>query len=500
MNRILAFFRSRLVLTSFLFYVFIAAIYATLTDGVLRDDAYIFFVYAQNLVHSGILAFNPNEISFGVTSISWAALLAVGTALVPNVVGVAKVLGALLGAGGAIFWAKWMCERSNLPFSFPVVAVAALLPNIGADRMVEGMESGLLCFLSGLGLYISRRRYSGWPWLTGAVLGLLVLTRPEMVLLAVIAIAFIGHTDGVKVATKSLISAILVSAWWPVWIYNEIGTLVPPTRVGKLSVFLPEHLGITFTQFSTGGILEHLSWGATAITKFAFSGISEVSFFALLVATSGVAVWMLILYRQKGRFQFALAPGIAWLFIVIYCLAFPLFQLRYFGWLTAPLAITIWYSLSLIVPPRLFRWGWISALILCLTAQPFALARRIESTKIQQIRRKVDETVAQITPPGSRIALEPIGEIGFYANRYIIDMGGITDTRIQPYVKEGYADVASTWKCLADFRADYLITYDTDEFLGRLPMEFPERFELISLVPSKPERGIRYRILKVRSQ
>lgn len=482
---------------SFLFYALVAGLYAILTDGVLRDDAYIFFVYAQNLAKSGLLAFNPHDVSFGVTSITWTALLAAGTALVPDVIGVAKVLGALLGAGGAIFWAKWLCERLNLPFSFPSVAVAALLPNIGADRMVEGMESGLLCFLSGLGLYVSMRQYKGWPWLTGTIIGLLALTRPEMALLGSLAVLAIAYADGVRVAIKSLLAAILVSAWWPIWLYREVGSLVPPTRVGKLSVFLPEHLGITFTQFSAGGVLEHLTWGTAALAKFAMSGISEFSLFALLAGTTGAVVLVLVFYSQKERYQCSVAPVIAWGLLSAYCLGFPLFQLRYFSWLTAPLVITLWYSLSLIVPPRLFRWGWIGALIVCLAAQPFALARRIESTKIQQLRRQVGETVARITPPESRIALEPIGEIGFYANRHIVDMGGITDTRIQPYVKEGYADVSSIWNCLVDFRADYLITYDTDEFLGRLPKEFPQRFELISFVPPQPERGIRYRLLKV---
>jgi hypothetical protein len=488
------------MLLAFLVYAIVAAVYAVATDGVLRDDAYIFFTYARNLAQSGILAFNPGELSFGVTSISWTGLLLIGTALLPDPVVIAKLFGILLGAGGAVLWARWLARQ--LAVSFPVTAVvfAALLPNIGADRMVEGMETALLCFVSGLllNLLASRRRYR--HWLVGLTLGLLMLTRPEMVL-ALIVVAFVLlRADGVIGALKTLLATAAVWAWWPIWLHSQTGSFLPPTRIGKLSVFLPEHLGITIGQLESGDVLIHLGWGLTSVKQFAQSSISGTFFLALLILTTVCAVWGIVKLRRSQWSYLTLAPAATWLLLAVYCYSFPLLQLRYFLWLAPALVASLLLLLSLLMQPRHYRFLPVCLILICLMTQPMALKRRIESTDIQQLRRAVGETIRRQAPVGARIALEPIGEIGFYADRYIVDMGGITDLRIQPHLRDGFVNTSETWRCLMDFRADYLVTYDDDGFLGRLPRDYPDRFDFVCYVPDQRVRGIRYRLLAVKRE
>ncbi len=496
-NRLLEFPVRYPKLTAVLIYAVVAAIYAWFTNGVLRDDAYIFFTYARNLTQTGTLSFNPGETSFGVTSIAWTGLIYLGTLLIPNPVTIAKILGVLLGAGGAVLWGNWLANRMGRSFSIVGVALAALLPNIGADRAVEGMEAALLCFVSGLLLNLMMWEGKFKYWYLGAVAGVLVLVRPEMAAVTVAVVGLVLVRNGVTAGLKTIVATVLVSAWWPIWLYDRTGSFFPTTRMGKLSVFLPEHIGITVGQFLSGSVFQHIQWGWNAFHEFAVTGISELSYVALLVGASVTAVWGIFRLPRNKSIFLAVAPLLGWLLLLMYCWSFPLLQLRYFTWLTPALAISFLASVSTLVPTRAFRYLAVALVVLCLAAQPVALKRRIESTGIQQIRRTVGEAIERDTPAAARIALEPIGEIGYYANRYIVDMGGITNAQIQPCLKGGFLDVALVWSCLQAERADYLVTYDDDSFLGRLPQAFPDRFQLVEYIPAERVRGIRYRLLKV---
>jgi len=499
-NRLWSAIVSRPELAAFLSYGLVASAYAVMTDGVLRDDAYIFFTYARHLAQSGMLALNPGEPSFGVTSVAWTGLLAVGTVLLPNPVVISKILGILLGSAGAVLWARWLTRKLKVGFPIPAVIFAAVLPNIGADRMVEGMETALLCFVSGLLLNLldSQRQYR--HWLTGLTLGLLMLTRPEMALALPIVLFVLLRTDGVIGALKSLLATTVAWAWWPIWLNSQTGSFLPSTRAGKLSVFLPEHLGITIGQLGSGGVLDHLRWGLTAAKQFAQSGISGTLFFALLVVATVLTSWGIVRLRRDKWPYLMLAPVGSWLLLALYCYSFPLLQLRYFLWMVPALAISLLLLLSLLIQPRHYRLFTLGTILICLVAQPIALMRRIESNDIQQLRRVVGEAVRQQTPSGARIALEPIGEIGFYADRYIVDMGGITDLHIQPYLRNGFVNTSEMRRCLLDFRADYLVTYDDDSFLGRLPRDYPGLFKFVTYIPDQRVRGIRYRLLAVQRE
>jgi hypothetical protein len=497
MKKVAAFFESHPVVGSFIVYATVALINAILTDGVLRDDAYIFFVYAKNFATSGILSFNPHELSFGVTSIAWTGLLTGGALLGFDIVGFAKVAGAVLGAAGTILFVAWLCHQLKCRFSHGAVALAALLPNIGADRMVEGMETGMLCFLSGLCMYLSMNRSGRRIWLWGVALGLLALTRPEMAVLGLFAAVVVARSEGFLAALKLTVGAVAVSAWWPIWLYQKIGSFVPPTRVGKLSVFLPENLGMTYAHYSQSGIIDRYVLGGQALVQFAVSGISELSFFVLLMSASAIGILVTFRAGLLRAWPVILAPAVAWLLIAMYCATFPLFQLRYFLWLVPPLAVSFLLSIPGIVGHRAVRYVPSLLLLVCLLGQTIALPHRIHATIGQQLRRDVGLEVKLRTFQRARIALEPIGEIGYYANRYIIDMGGITDIRFQPYLRDGFADTAKVWQCLVDNRADYLVTYDNDGGLGRLPRAFPDRFELVSYIPEQQSTWVRYRLLRI---
>jgi len=478
-------------------YAFITAIYAIATDGVLRDDAYIFFTYANNLVSTGELAFLPGHPSYGVTSILWTLLLACGTLIISNTIIVAKILGIILGSIGVTLWFRWIFYGLNVRNIILPIILAALLPTIGAGRMVTGMETSLACFLSGL--IINMTSYSGrWQSMTiGLVCGAFLMVRPEMAVMVPIILMALVWKKQIRQAILFVSSCLAIAGWWTLWLYYSTGHFLPPTRVGKLSVFLPESLGITYSEFQSGSLIERICWAMQSFKNFINTAVSS-QFLILLIIGIFIIVLLSLKKIERRQFKYLILPFIIVVaLLIMYSFLFPLMQLRYFVWIVPALFATGLAGLRLRLSPRHYKLLNIMAVTVLLIVLPYAVSHRIQATNIQQIRREVAREIKNSTPVDARIALEPIGEIGYYSNRYIIDMGGLIDITIQPYLANGYNDTDKIWRCLVDYEATHLVTYDHDGFLGRLPKVFPDRFQLISLIPNDDDKSVRYRILKI---
>jgi hypothetical protein len=171
-------------------------------SGYPLDDAWIHQAYARNLVRDGRLAFASEQASLGSTSLLWTLLLAPGYALGPAlglnlmpalwtiILGVSFWL-LTAWTGAALAQRLYPGQRSVAPW----VGLACLLEWHMAWAALSGMEITLAAFLS---LWLleryAARAHAFW---LGAIGGLLVLTRPEgIVLVALLALALVieGYT------------------------------------------------------------------------------------------------------------------------------------------------------------------------------------------------------------------------------------------------------------------------------------------------------------------
>lgn len=175
-------------------YVQHASSYRTLFLGNACDDAYISFRYLENLATGHGLVYNAGELVEGFSNLLWILLLFPFRLAGANVVLTAQILAIVLGAAtialGALATRRIFAIRSPLGPAF----VAFLLATSGyfAAWSIGGLEGNLYAFLL-LGAWffyhdesIQKRRF---PW-AALMLGLLAMTRPEGLFIALAAAAY----------------------------------------------------------------------------------------------------------------------------------------------------------------------------------------------------------------------------------------------------------------------------------------------------------------------
>jgi len=152
------------------------------------DDAFISFRYAENLVSGDGLVYNAGERVEGYSNLLWTLMLATAVQLGVPIVLAAQGLGILTYATLALCLAhrSWSRHRSlGLPF-LPLAAALVLVSSDFHEWSTGGLETMLFTLLAVQGLLLTRTSSASLrpPLVAGALFSLLVLTRPDGLLLA----------------------------------------------------------------------------------------------------------------------------------------------------------------------------------------------------------------------------------------------------------------------------------------------------------------------------
>lgn len=152
------------------------------------DDAFVSFRYAENLVSGHGLVYNAGERVEGYTNLLWTLLLAAAMRLGAPVVPTAQVLGVLAYLALALCLARWSLTRQRSlgrPF-LPLAAALVLVSNDFQVWATGGLETMLFTLLAVQGLLLTRAPAASLraPGVAGLLFSLLVLTRPDGLLLA----------------------------------------------------------------------------------------------------------------------------------------------------------------------------------------------------------------------------------------------------------------------------------------------------------------------------
>ncbi len=196
------------------------------------DDAYIHFVYAENLAEHGKLFFSfPDEKGVATSSFLWVVLLAAGDAagvpvqLTAKALGVASLIVVAIGV--------YLLLR---PIWTPLRAgAAALLLSLSGNMLwfsLNGMETTLFLALGILTLLSYRAGRWGW---FGLLLGFLTLTRPEglflVAALGVAELAAYGRPRRGFVLAVAI--GLLICAPWFLYLKWRTGDFLPTSASAK---------------------------------------------------------------------------------------------------------------------------------------------------------------------------------------------------------------------------------------------------------------------------
>lgn len=469
-----------------------------LVPGVHWDDAYITFRFAANLAAGHGLAFNPGEPSYGFTSPLWMLVLA-GLALCagPEVLpAAAEVIGVACHAAAAAVTAGLVQDRLGRPW----IALLAGLA-IGANPLlvllaVSGMETPLALLLVASALRLHARHRTARPFALGTVLGLAVLTRPDLALLplAILGVELVRaaeawrrrrRTDLVRLVLCGC-ATLAVAGPWFAGSRLRFGEWLPPTRQGKLIGRLPERHDITYTEFLalSGGERARLA-AADLRARFA---LAEGGALALPVVLGVAAVALLALHpapraRWRPHAPSLLAAGsFTALLLGVLAFSFPLPIPRYTAPLLPAATAVTFVGIGSLLPaqrrrsrsPALAAAAGLAGSLLLVYREfvPHAAAERMSGD--------IGRWLATRAGTDAVVAVEPIGQIGFTSGLRIVDLGGLVSSEVWPHIIGGYSSDLPGLRGFLDRQGvTHVVDYSSGHPLSLTPLTRGPGFRLL---------------------
>ncbi|HEY7357114.1 MAG TPA: hypothetical protein VH590_11630 [Ktedonobacterales bacterium] len=443
------------------FTALVVAIYLLVnhTPGFPLDDAWIHQDFARTLGQHGVFAYAPDRRGAGSTSPLWVLLLTPAQA-VPGgaplwlVIAWADALGAL-----ALFGLAWATSALAESWLGDVDERLRALGSLTAGLAViaewhltwaalSGMETLLFVFLSVL-LLVGVDRSWHPVWL-GLLAALLTATRPEGVLLAALVAAALALRSGRRISLD-------LRHWRPVLLYlgvyalgilpllalNEAasGNLLPSTFYAKGAYY----------ALGTGELTRLVSY---ALGVLEFLGSSPLV--ALGLPGTIYALWLARRSGIRGTQWLALAWAMA--LIGVYAIHLPVvYQNGRYLMPVLPVLLGLGVTGSLrVVSVGGYRAlpGVLLVLALAMAALSLVRGTGIYQANVHYINDYQVETALWLranTPAGALVATHDIGAIGYFSDRRVIDLGGLTQPEIVPLLDDQQALLAYLQRAHVDY-------------------------------------------------
>ncbi len=394
-----------------------------------EDDAYITFRYAQNLVRGQGLVFNPGERVEGYSNFSWVLISAAALRAGLDPVTTAKVIG--LTAGVFSLFLSCLLARRIAPESGLATLVApyylAISPVL-VRHSIAGLETSLFAFLLTAGILLaaaSGGRLQSALFLVDILL--LSVTRPEGPGLAILLLGGrLLAQGGWRAAwrrTRFMDAGcfFLFFGVYFCWRWSYFGSFFPNSFYAK----------------ALGGVRGAID-GAQYMLDFLRDAGGPLFVGQVLVP--------MLLGCANAAYSIALACLVLYLVFIILSGGDWMFHYRFFAntlpVLAACIAAGVAYALA---QTRVMTRRKI-LLLVCAAAVLVGTSLSLSNTELPVARlvlpaiernAYLSQSYAQLgrwfrenTPPDATIAISDIGAVGYYSERRILDMFGLTDRRI----------------------------------------------------------------------
>jgi hypothetical protein len=429
------------------------------TLGFPLDDAWIHQDFARTLAQHGVFAYAPDQSGAGSTSPLWVLLLTPAQA-VPGgaplwlVIAWADTLGAL-----ALFGLAWATSALAESWLADVDERLRALGSLAAGLAVitewhltwaalSGMETLLFAFLSVL-LLVGVGRSWRPAWL-GLLAALLTATRPEGVVLAVLVAAALALRSGTRWHPE-------VRRWRAVLIYLGVYALgMVPLLV--LNEAASGHL-LPSTFYAKGAYYALGTSEPTRLASYALGVLGFLGSSPLVALGLPGTVYALWLARRDG------VQGTQWLALIwamaligVYAVHLPVVYQN--GRYLMPV-LPVLLGLGVTGSQRFASVGGYRVLpgvllVLALSMATLSVARGagIYRANIHYINDYQAETALWLrahTASDALVATHDIGAIGYFSDRRVIDLGGLTQPDIVPLLDDQQALLAYLQRAHVDY-------------------------------------------------
>jgi len=226
----------------------IAALYVghALSIGYVSDDGYIALRYVRNYLAGHGFVYNPGERVEGYTSFAWVALLGILGRLLPGVAldTMSQLVGLIFGVATVVVTAAatqslWPGRRWTALGAATLVAGSTGF----AAWATGGLETTLFAFtvIVAAWAYLADLESGRHPFVVGALLGLMALTRPDgMVLAAVAGVHYLVHcwrtarSAAFRRVVLMFLGVVVVFGPWFAWRWWYYGWPLPNTYYAKV--------------------------------------------------------------------------------------------------------------------------------------------------------------------------------------------------------------------------------------------------------------------------
>ncbi len=427
--------------------------------GMPLDDGWIHLTYARNLARHGQLAFVPGAPSAGSTSPLWSVALAVGYLLGAPGLWWAFALGA--AAFVALIWAVMRLWRLLWPAYArrdwtAGLALALSWPLVWAAG--SGMETLLFIALGFVLLADYMQERAGAARL-GLLAGLLVLARPEGVILAALiaaAMALQAQWRRLAIFGAAGVAPLLPYFWFNLALSGELWPNTFYAKQTEYAALLARPLPQRFLQllyYSLGGAAE--GWRGISGAHLALApGLTLAGWRSLRDDAAQRRLWRTLPLLWAGGH------------ILAYALRLPVtYQHGRYLWA----AIPVWTLLGLggwagILgamqrrrPPGRIMARTLAAVFAALLLFFLLLGAVSYAEDVAFVQHEMVDVALWLrdhTPPEALVAAHDIGALGYFAGRPLLDLAGLVTPEVIPLLH----DEAQLARYVQAQGADYLVT------------------------------------------
>jgi hypothetical protein len=416
------------------------------------EDAFITFRYAQQIAEGNGFVYNPGERVYGTTTPLLTLLLA-GWLLIPGteVVAGARLIG-LASSIGTLILLLLTLRRGGTTQLQQILVIAFI--GFSSKFLVKdtgGMETPLVIFLVSASWYAYVNRKLSW---TGVLCGLLLWARVDLILWPVvlcIAEVYSNGKSGFKIAWPTM----LVYLPWVIFASLYFGSPIPHTITAKW---------VAYTQPNQDPYLSHLFVLVKWLNPLHLPDQLELVGILVAFSVAGIAIWQASrIYKQK---QLAILPLFVFLDTIKIVLSRATIFSRYFAPTFWVVLILLGLGLGAIV--KRLRPGRSLSLFLGLVflfiflVFGFRAAGGIRDAQIYRHEGALKPAglwLRQNSDPAARVQLEPLGYVGYYSERVMIDEVGLVTPQMVNLKRQGVFDLD---QYIGFFQPDYVLIHCDD--------------------------------------